>query len=98
MTAAADYYLGSNELTVWAPPRAVSVVAGTPDGVRVTLDPPAADGTRDFVLRPRYEGESIGGSRPPIVVNIFDPEGRHVGVGELYRTRGEAARTSGGLT
>lgn len=96
MTVAADYYLGSNELTVWAVPRAVSIVGDFPDGVRVELDPPAADGSRDFVLRPRYAGDSISATEPPIVVNIFSPNGGHVGVGELYRTRDEAARTNGG--
>lgn len=56
-----------------------------------------ADGTRDFVLRPRYEGESLAEAQLPIVVNVFGPDGSHVGVGELYRTRDEAARTNGGL-
>jgi hypothetical protein len=97
VTSTTTYYLGSNELTAWARPRAVAILEQVSGGIRVALDPPAPGGATDLVLRPRYAGESIGGTELPVTVNIFDREGSHIGIGELYATAEEAGDTSGGL-
>ncbi len=94
----ADFYLGSQELTGWSQPRAVSIVGDAPGGLRVELDPPAGDGTRKFILRPRYAGDVISETAPPVVVNVFAMDGSHVGLGELYRTRAEAVASNGSLS
>jgi hypothetical protein len=94
-----DFYLGSQELTAWAVPRAVRLLepAGGDGRVRAALDPPAPDGATELVLAPRYAGDSLADAEPPVHVNVFAPDGTLVAVGELYRTREEAAATTGGV-
>lgn len=93
-----DFYLGSEELTAWSVPRAGRVVGPVGSGVRVQLDPPAPDGSAEVEVVPRYEGTSIDPvSEWPLHVNVLTGDGTLTGVGELYRTRSEAAATTGGV-
>ena len=80
------------------------------DHLVTRIDPPVNDGVNEVIIGPRYEGDSVHPiSEWPLVVNIFvtvqysaRDDARPIdleliGVGELYRSKAEAATTTGGM-
>jgi hypothetical protein len=94
-TAAADFYLGSEEVTSWAVGRCCRILGpggpGTaPGAVLVSIDPPGPKGEETVVVAPRYSGDTVAvHDTRPVTVNIFrreEPAGRRTKRARLVLT------------
>ncbi|MDQ6876476.1 MAG: hypothetical protein M3082_02020 [Candidatus Dormibacteraeota bacterium] len=88
-SAAADFYLGSNEITDWSVGRCCHILGRvdclTQDldlAVWAEIDPPGPRGETVVVLAPRYRGDrrAVRASRPVVVNVLRAAEGARPGI------------------